>query len=191
MAFYLLFQCQYGGNVDADTLERFKQEFKAILNDDQKELDDWADEVQQKMDSLEDKLSEEDKDNIIDTIQANWDDDEKIQEFVGSFKKGTPERDYAEAVADLRAYMDLDDESKMSKQDKLKALISAYNAKGMEIPKELANITDEKEFDKLFEKNTETKVNENPNIESIKSVKLKSAARNLTKLGVKINGKAK
>lgn len=135
--------------VDSELLNRFKENFKAILNDDKQTLRSWADEIQKKMDPLEKKLDDKTQYSIMDGVIDRWGDDKKVDDFIKSFKEGSDERKYAEAVREMQAYSDIDDESIANKEDSLKTLIAEYNAKGLKIPEELANGNNQTQIDRL------------------------------------------
>lgn len=172
------------GNINQDLLDKFKTEFKAILNNDKSTLEQWAEEVQKKMDALENKLSTETKNNIIDTIQANWKDSDKVRDFINSFEKGTNERAYAESVAELGAYIDIDDEGKVSTAEKLEALINAYGAQGLKVTGDFTKL-DESQLDKLSFGNNSSGDVENAKIDNIKTISLRQTMRDLSALDPK------
>lgn len=137
------------GTDSDELLDKFKREFKAILDKDNTIFDELINEIEKEIDSLEPKLSDKVKQDIMNNIQENYKDDEKVKQYVNSFEEGSYERQYAEALANFRAYLDLDEESSLSKDQKLEALISRYNSQGLEIPQEVSQIKDSKELDKL------------------------------------------
>ena len=143
------------GGTDPELLDKFKQEFKAVLSDNKEIIDELANEAEKEIDSLEDKLDEKTKNDILNTIQDNYKDDKKVNDYINSFSDGSVERQYAEAVAKLRTYLDLDEESNLSKEEKLDMLISKYNSKGLNIPQELSKVKDEEYIDRLTIANKE------------------------------------
>lgn len=134
---------------DPELMQKFKSEMKAILDDDKTTIDAWFKEVQDKWDSFDGKIDKELEDKVTDIIQANWNDDQKLQDYYNSLEDGTMEKDYAKTLLDLRAIMNISDESDLSKEEKIKALIDSYNAQGLEIPEEVANMRDSSELDNL------------------------------------------
>jgi len=148
-------------NTDPELLDKFKEEARAILTEDKATLKDWSVEIQEKLDALEGKLDEKTKNEIIENIHDEGKTDQQAQEYIKSLKKGSLEREYAEINGQLRAYMKLDDETNISNQEKMEALISAYNAQGLEIPKEIAEL---KNPSRLEDLQPTTKATEKPEI---------------------------
>ena len=146
-------------DTDPELLDKFKEEAKAILTEDKQTLKAWSVEIQEKMDALEDKLDEKTKNEIIENIHDEGKTDQQVQEYIKSLKKGSLEREYAEINGQLRAYMKLDDETNVSNREKMEALISAYNAQGLEIPAEIAELKNPNKLDDL---QATTKATEKP-----------------------------
>ena len=152
---------EIGGGTDPELLDKFKQECKAILDKDNKIFDDLISEIEKKIDDLEPKLSDKVKQDIMNNIQENYKDDEKLEKYINSFEEGSYERQYAETFANFRAYLDLDEESSLSKDQKLEALISRYNSQGLEIPQEVSKMKDSKDLDRLTLVNSQDEETEN------------------------------
>lgn len=193
-----------------ELLDKFKDELKAILNDDKETIGKWADEAQEKWDLSREKINPEEEEKILDFFSKNWNDKGKIQDYINSFKEGSAEREYADALGEVFTFVDIDDESQLSKEDKIKSLVDSYNSKGLEIPPSIVmKMRESEEVDKLTTKepqpeNKETNENKATNetkeiketeekqsskIESIESIQLKGTARDLMKLGVDVTGK--
>ena len=140
---------EISGGTDPELLDKFKQECKAVLDENSTYFENLTNEIEDEINDLESKLSEKVKQDIMNNIQENYKDEEKLNKYINSFEEGSYEREYAELFAKYKSYLDLDGESSLSKDQKLEALISRYNSQGLEIPQEVAQIKDSKDLDEL------------------------------------------
>ena len=140
---------EISGGTDPELLDKFKQECKAVLDENSTYFENLTKGIEDRLTYLEDKLSEKVKRDIMNNIQENYKDYEKLNKYINSFEEGSYEREYAELFAKYKSYLDLDGESSLSKDQKLEALISRYNSQGLEIPREVAQIKDSKDLDEL------------------------------------------
>ena len=138
---------EISGGTDPELLDKFKQECKAVLDENSTYFENLTNEIEDEINDLESKLSEKVKQDIMNNIQENYKDEEKLNKYINSFEEGSYEREYAELFAKYKSYLDLDGESSLSKDQKLEALI--YNSQGLEIPQEVAQIKDSKDLDEL------------------------------------------
>lgn len=145
-----------GANANPELLRKFKEELKAILNDDKETLNKWADEAQKKWDEAKKKIDSKEEEKILNFFSKNWKDKGMIQDYINSFKEGSAEREYADALSDVFTFVDIDDENMLSKEDKIKSLVDSYNAKGLEIPPTMVTkMTDSSEVDRLVSEKEE------------------------------------
>ena len=148
-----------GRGASPELLKRFKEELKAVLSDDKEKLNKWADEVQKKLDSFKGKIDSKKAQEMEDFFSKNWRDKSKIQDYINSFKDGSIEKDYANTLNEAFKLVDIDNESQLSKEEKIKSLVDSYNAKGLEIPPTIVTkMTDSSEVDRLV---TEDQAKEN------------------------------
>ena len=174
------------GGASPELLEKFKQAFKAILNDDKDTINDWIKEAQAKRDSFDGKIDKDTESRISNFIQDNWNNDKKLQEYYNGLKDGSIEKDYTKALLDLRAASQLSDESDLSKEEKIKALMDSFAKQGLEVPPEALKFTDATQVDKLQPKSEVKAEVKEPEVIDIKPGSFRRVREALLKLGVEV-----
>ncbi len=148
--------------VEGDSISEgeVKNMIKAALNEDKETLTGWAKEVEKKWDALDSQIDRNVANDITNNFQRLGDDSEARKEYINSFKEGSIERQYAESMEELKAYMDLDDESINSKEEMLKAVKNLLESKGYEVPPEVLKMKYASEVDNL-----ELKIKKQPEVQ--------------------------